>query len=640
VFAGGFTLEAVEEVCVGEGIDRDLVLDLLAALVDQSLVVAAGDQRGVRYRLLETVRQYGLERLASAGEDHPVRDRHRDFYLALAERAGPLLETGRQRDWLERLDPEAGNLAVAIDRALETAPTLTLRFCAAQYRWRCARGRFAEAELAFSSSLEACGEREPGLRARVLQGRAYTAVWAGDFEAADVHATEALALAGEVGDDGTAARARCHLGTALLWANPRAARAELARAAELALEAADDWALITAGQITAATYVYQGDHAHAARANEEIAALAERQGDPFQRARRWLWVAWMSMHDGRFAEARDGIERLRAALGGIGEPVLEAFADTWMGFVELWQGEPERALKRLQGRLEQTLRLGAGAAVPPLISVIAWAELAIGRPEQARDRLEALVPLIEGRDNFVTSWALLQLGEAQRLLADVAAEATALRAQASAEQLGNHLIAAAARQTLGRLAAARGDWAAAKQHALAHLDACAEGGHATYIPDSLDVLGEIAAGLGSDRDAVRLFAAAKRARAEIGVIRFLPQEEHWAAIDGQLRDALRPDAYQAARAEGAELTIEDALEWARRARGPRRRPAGGWASLTPTEHKVAELVAQGLTNPQIGERMFISKATVKTHLAHIFTKLDVHSRAELTARAAEQATSS
>jgi len=89
-------------------------------------------------------------------------------------------------------------------------------------------------------------------------------------------------------------------------------------------------------------------------------------------------------------------------------------------------------------------------------------------------------------------------------------------------------------------------------------------------------------------------------------------------------------------AEGAELTVDDALEWARRARGPRRRPAGGWGSLTPTEARVAELVAQGLTNPQIGERMFISKTTVKTHLGHIFKKLDVHNRAELSAHAARR----
>ena len=84
------------------------------------------------------------------------------------------------------------------------------------------------------------------------------------------------------------------------------------------------------------------------------------------------------------------------------------------------------------------------------------------------------------------------------------------------------------------------------------------------------------------------------------------------------------------------MTLEDALEWARRARGARQRPAGGWESLTPTETKVVELVAEGLTNPQVGERMFISPATVKTHLSHIFGKLDVHSRAELTAYAVRQ----
>ena len=77
----------------------------------------------------------------------------------------------------------------------------------------------------------------------------------------------------------------------------------------------------------------------------------------------------------------------------------------------------------------------------------------------------------------------------------------------------------------------------------------------------------------------------------------------------------------------------DALEWARRKRGPRKRPPGGWESLTPTEAKVVELVAEGLTNPQVGERMFISPGTVKTHLAHVFSKLDVHSRAELSAQA-------
>ena len=117
---------------------------------------------------------------------------------------------------------------------------------------------------------------------------------------------------------------------------------------------------------------------------------------------------------------------------------------------------------------------------------------------------------------------------------------------------------------------------------------------------------------------------------------YRPRREHWAAIEAGLREALGDEAYEAARAQGAELSTEDALEWARRARGPRTRPPGGWESLTPTEARVVELVAEGLTNPQIAERMFISRETVKTHLSHIFRRLEVHSRGELTARAVER----
>jgi len=86
-------------------------------------------------------------------------------------------------------------------------------------------------------------------------------------------------------------------------------------------------------------------------------------------------------------------------------------------------------------------------------------------------------------------------------------------------------------------------------------------------------------------------------------------------------------------AEGRELSLENAIGWAHRARGQRKRPEHGWESLTPTELRVVELVAQGLTNPQIGERMFISPGTVKVHLSHIFAKLGTATRAELAAQA-------
>jgi DNA-binding CsgD family transcriptional regulator len=315
-------------------------------------------------------------------------------------------------------------------------------------------------------------------------------------------------------------------------------------------------------------------------------------------------------------------------------------ADTITAQIYFWEGQPGRALTCLQEGLERSLILGAGAIVPVLLFFTAWAEHAGGRHRQACDRLEALLPLIEGRELFITSLALWLLADGRRLLADGDAEATALRAQESGEQLGSRFSSTAARLTRGRLAAGRGDWAAAQEHALAHLDACAEGGLANFVPGCFDALGEVAAGLGADDDGVRLFAAADRARAEIGIVRVPPETKHWAAIEDRLREALGTDAYEAARAEGNELSVDDALEWARRARGPRNRPAAGWDSLTPTELRVAQLVAEGLTNPEIAKRMFISRATVKTHLTHIFRKLDVQSRIELTAHAVRRQTPS
>jgi DNA-binding CsgD family transcriptional regulator len=86
-------------------------------------------------------------------------------------------------------------------------------------------------------------------------------------------------------------------------------------------------------------------------------------------------------------------------------------------------------------------------------------------------------------------------------------------------------------------------------------------------------------------------------------------------------------------AEGEQLTLDGAIAYARRARGERGRPAAGWGSLTPTERQVVDLVVEGLSNPLIAERLLMSRGTVKAHLAHVFTKLGVSTRAELAAMA-------
>ncbi|MEV0719500.1 LuxR C-terminal-related transcriptional regulator, partial [Asanoa sp. NPDC050611] len=154
--------------------------------------------------------------------------------------------------------------------------------------------------------------------------------------------------------------------------------------------------------------------------------------------------------------------------------------------------------------------------------------------------------------------------------------------------------------------------------------------------DSLEALARVGAALQPAPDDVRILYAADSARTDAGLPRGPDPQRAYDLIIGNLRDALGAAAFERAATEGARLTLDVAVEYARRSRGRRGRPASGWSSLTPTELEVVRLVAQGLTNPQIGARLLMSRGTVKTHLSHIFTKLDTTNRAQLAAAAIDR----
>ncbi|MDI2131821.1 BTAD domain-containing putative transcriptional regulator [Yinghuangia seranimata] len=185
VFANGATLEAVEAVCRASDEPAVDVLDVVARLVDRSLVTVVEGDAGVRYRLLESVAAYGLERLAEAGESDEVRDRHMAYAVTLAERADAHLYGHDQRTWLRTLDAEAADLRAALDRAVTRgAADEALRLVAAQSWYWLLRGRLTEARRALRLALAVPGgptQAYADARARL----AAFALFAGERELAD-----------------------------------------------------------------------------------------------------------------------------------------------------------------------------------------------------------------------------------------------------------------------------------------------------------------------------------------------------------------------------------------------------------------------------------------------------------------------
>jgi len=165
-------------------------------------------------------------------------------------------------------------------------------------------------------------------------------------------------------------------------------------------------------------------------------------------------------------------------------------------------------------------------------------------------------------------------------------------------------------------------------HGSDRMDAC----------DGIELLGVLAAARERFPDAARLLAATGAARPPLQYLApgFTADRGAAARAISQTRDVLGDDRFTQAWEEGQGLTLDDAVAYATRKGGGRKRPAAGWASLTPAELEVVRLIGEGLRNDAIARRLFIAPGTVKVHLSHIFAKLGITTRAELAAQAASR----
>ena len=637
VFAGGFTLDAVEEVCSGDGLERVAILDLLSSLVDKSLVLAEEHGPAVRYRLLETIRQYGAERLVAAAEQEALRDRHCDAYLALAELAAP--ELAGRREWLDVLDTEAANLDAALDWAVQTDANGALRLCAAVSHWWLLRGLYGAAGRGFDRALAAGDPTASPLRAQVLGAHGYLLLLGGKYEAAIEIAQQALAIAEEVDNQSAQARALNTLGIIQLFPDPVGCRPALKRACELARASGDDWCFLDASLNLAWSHQQMCDeHEEGKRLRTGLLELAERNG--YRDAVAWYWLqeCWRPLMRGDADRFRELVERGLAAARQVGEPVTEAIGENFIATLELEQGQAEAALARELAVRERVVAAGVGLPLPHVEVRLALARAALGDLDGARAGLEPLVG--SGVDfGWGLAWATFTLADVLRVAGDgTGAEVRAREALAISERISSRQMIALSKEVLALLSAESGEHSEAET--LLHEALALRVEHELFLmlPRTFDALAEVAACLDSQEEAARILGVAQRTRADRGLVRWPPDGPRLAELERTLRSALGDQAFEDARDEGASLTLEDAVAWIRRARGERKRPARGWESLTPTELKVIGLVAEGLTNPQIGARMFISRGTVKVHLSHIFAKLGVSTRAELAAEATRRGT--
>jgi predicted ATPase len=389
VFLGGFDLDAAHAVGGGD-MQRFHVLDLLTLLVDKSLVVVDDSGGRTRYRLLETVRQYALEKLGESGEADAVRLHHRHYYTALAA----VLDNPAGSDYerrLEQAEIEIDNLRAAFGWSHENSDIeLALALASSlQPLWQ-ARGRIREGLAWFGAALADLDARQlevaAAVLARALADRAVLAIWVGDADSLS-QAQQALAIAREIGNPALLTRVLTACGYIAGYYDAEAARGYFAEAIGLARASGDPWRLsqILAWQARGA--IAAGDPIAARAIAEEGRDLAEAIGDRFDsRQCRWCLGA-AQMISGDLAGAAAQFAELVAEAEAAHDEIWRVAGLAGQGLALARQGDTSAARAAAEAAIEAAAELGGLARVGYV--ALATAALAAGDVDTALDATEA-----------------------------------------------------------------------------------------------------------------------------------------------------------------------------------------------------------------------------------------------------------
>ncbi|AEM83714.1 transcriptional regulator, LuxR family [Streptomyces violaceusniger Tu 4113] len=286
VFAGSLDLDAAEAVCSDEGIDREEILDLVTELVDKSVLLREEHRTAVRYRMLDTLRSYGRERLAAAGEEAVRLERHRDYYRGLAADARAALFGPAQVQWFARLQLEHANLRTALEGCL-AAPGQTgcgLEMAAdLLYHWITSY-YLGEGRRWLDQALALCTE-PTGARARALWTGSWLAVIQSDTDAAAAMLEESRSIGTRLGLDPVLAYTALYSGMVAMYrGETRAAIALYEEAVTRHRATGDPVGLALALIRLSLAHSFIGDSPRAIALGEESLAVCDAYGEGWHRA--------------------------------------------------------------------------------------------------------------------------------------------------------------------------------------------------------------------------------------------------------------------------------------------------------------------------------------------------------------------
>jgi predicted ATPase/DNA-binding SARP family transcriptional activator/DNA-binding CsgD family transcriptional regulator len=401
VFARGWTLEAAEAVGAGAGLEQDDIVEVLSGLVDKSLVVAeASEGGGVRYRMLEPIRQYASEKLKEGSEGDEVRRRHAGFFLALAEEAEPRLRTPEDREWLELLEREHDNLRAALSWALERGEVdLALRLAGALGMFWFTQGYLGEGREWLETALAKGGQPTSATpRAKVLEALFWLTYDQWDLDRAEAVAQEGFELSKEAEAEAIlAASFRTMLaGPTWVRGNYERARELLEESIALSRKVDDKIKLADAlFELALATYTH-GDYMRAKEIYEEGIVVCQEAGYTYLLPAFLLSLGYLLMLEGDYRRGEALNEEATALFREHGYKGRLQFALNNLGWAALLRGEREQARTLYEECLRLCNELGDRLNAALSLEGLACVAGAKGEAERAVKLFGAAEALEEG----------------------------------------------------------------------------------------------------------------------------------------------------------------------------------------------------------------------------------------------------